>query len=89
MRKNSTISIESGDSYTLVTTPDSASTVGSVNGGTNPGLPKNRSMFARLMGKGHKRSLSASMVPSELDVSQSVTKKAVRFTVDSDETSVV
>lgn len=87
LKKSSAVSIESGDSYTLVNTPDSASSVGSVNGGSNPGLVRNKSMLAKLMGKTHKKSVSMSMVPSDMDVTQSAVKKAVRFTIDAEETA--
>lgn len=85
LKKSSTVSIESGDSYTLVTTPESASSAGSVNGGSNPGLIPHKSMFARLMGKSHRKSLSVSMVPSDIDVTRTAAKKAVRFTVEGEE----
>lgn len=82
------MSLESGDSYTLVATPDSASTASSVNGGVGR-LIRSNSMFAKLMGKSQKDSVVSSSARSSLDIqiSQRHTKKAVRFTTGSDEPS--
>jgi hypothetical protein len=87
MRKNSSVSIESGDSYTLVTTPDSASSVGSVNGGGSVGKGKNVSMLAKLMGKGHGRGLSSATNSSVMDLSGISTRKVVRFTAEPEDMS--
>jgi hypothetical protein len=87
MRKNSSVSIESGDSYTLVTTPDSASSVGSVNGGGSVGNGKNMSMLAKLMAKGHGRSVSSTANSSVVDVTGTSTRKMVRFTTEPDDMS--
>jgi hypothetical protein len=87
LKKNSTQSLESGDSYTLVATPDSASTASSINGGVGR-LIRSNSMFTKLMGKSHKDSNSSSARSSlDIQVSQRHTKKAVRFTMGSDESS--
>jgi hypothetical protein len=88
MRKNSSVSIESGDSYTLVTTPDSASSVGSVNPGGSVGKGKNVSMLAKLMGKSHGRSSSSTANSSVVDVTGTSTKKVVRFTAEPEDTSL-
>jgi len=85
LKKSSTVSIESGDSYTLITTPESASSAGSVNGGSNSGLFPHKSMFARLMGRSHRKTLSAPIVPSDIDVARTAAKKAVRFTIEGEE----
>ena len=88
MRKNSSVSVESGDSYTLVTTPDSASSVGSIIGSGNIGKVKNVSMLAKLMGKGQERSsISSTANSSVTDVTGSSTKKMVRFTAEPEDLS--
>lgn len=87
LRKNSSVSIESGDSYTLVTTPDSASSVGSINAGGSTGKVKSVSMLTKLMGKGQGRSMSSTANSSIIDVNSMSTKKIVRFTTEPEDLS--
>ncbi|KAG8835074.1 hypothetical protein FRC17_005427 [Serendipita sp. 399] len=77
LRKTSNLSLESGDSYTLVCTPDSASSVGSVNG---RGGKSKTPLLAKLIGK---KSTSSSPTTPDDDLSKIVAKKAVRFIEDS------
>ncbi|KAG8775823.1 hypothetical protein FRC20_010411 [Serendipita sp. 405] len=79
LRKTSSASLESGDSYTLVCTPDSASSVGSVNG---RGAKTKALSLAKLIGKGQ-RTHSNSSTSQDDDLSKTAAKKAVRFTEDS------
>lgn len=86
LKKSSNVSFES-DSFTLVTTPDSASSTGSTNGtGSFGRTGKNITMLAKLMGKSQKKSASSSSSSSEVVVTQISTRKAVRFSVEAEET---
>ena len=78
LKKGSVRSFESGDSYTLVPTPESVSSAGSLNGAS---LVK-KSMFAKLVGRAHKSASSMGSAKEE-ELLKTVTKKAVRFSEDS------
>lgn len=83
LRKTSTISSESADSSSVVTPPDSASSTGSTNGSGGSGLWRNKSMFARLVGKSHRRNSSVGSAGDTSEhgsgTSTPAVKKAVRF----------
>lgn len=91
LKKTSTISTESGESSSLATPPDSASSTGSATGSGNNTLWMNKSMFARLVGKSNKRdkNTGSNGDASELrsgSITPPVVKKAVRFSVEGEGT---